>query len=178
MKESIDRIREREKMARMTQATWIIFALVLGLVFITQPASGEPLLWPLADTGGVQYKSSGYGVRKNPMGGSSGTYHAGIDLACRKGTGVIASASGIITVCAIKDKVYGTYMVLRTDSGLDILYGHLSEPWYRRGQRVKAGWIIGLSGNTGLSTGPHLHYQVMQDPMELFREGKEWIGNH
>ena len=59
-------------------------------------------------------------------------------------------------------------MILRLDSGLDVLYAHLSETWYSRGQHVARGTIIGRSGNSGASTGPHLHFGLMADPLAFF----------
>jgi murein DD-endopeptidase MepM/ murein hydrolase activator NlpD len=170
---------ERGRTRQYCRITWILFILIILLqLVLPRPVVAEPLLWPLKDTGGVQYTSSGYGIRKSPMGGSTSSFHDGIDLACRRGTPVLASASGVIIVCAIKDPVLGTYMMLRTDSGLDLVYGHLSEGWYKRGQRVQRGWVIGLSGNTGRTTGPHLHFEVRQDPMQLFKEDRIWKGLH
>lgn len=141
-------------------------------------ASAQALLWPLRDTGGVQYTSSGYGLRSRPMGGGAGGFHAGIDIACRVGTPVLAAGTGKVLVCALKDPTYGNYLVLRLDDGRDVLYGHLKEAWYGRGQRVERGWIIALSGNSGYSTGPHLHFAVSEDPAPLFAPAREWHGMH
>ncbi|MFZ4618586.1 MAG: M23 family metallopeptidase [Rectinemataceae bacterium] len=137
------------------------------LLFLAGAMISAQLAWPLYDTGGRQWLSSEYGLRTQPMGGSAGGYHTGIDLACRVGTPVLAVADAEVIVCAYGDSTYGKYMVLRLDSGMDVLYGHLSETWYRRGQRVTRGQTIGLSGNTGASTGPHVHISLMIDPMVM-----------
>jgi murein DD-endopeptidase MepM/ murein hydrolase activator NlpD len=162
------------------QDKWAWRGLIVALVLVlaVNQLWPEPLLWPLQDTGGIQFKSSGYGIRARPMGGGSSGFHAGLDIACRIGTPVLASGTGTVIVCAVKDSTFGNYMVLRLDDGRDLLYGHLSAMWYKRGQRVQRGWIIGLSGNSGYSTGPHLHYQVTMDPMPMFKDEREWIGLH
>jgi murein DD-endopeptidase MepM/ murein hydrolase activator NlpD len=110
------------------------------------------------------------------MGGGGGGYHNGVDIACRVGTPVLAVGDGTVIACAYGDAVYGKYLVLRLDSGLDVIYGHLSETWHGRGQRVRRGAVIGLSGNTGTSTGPHLHLGIMADPLMIFAscEPDDW----
>lgn len=122
--------------------------------------------YPVAKTGGVQFVSSRYGMRQNPQGGGLQQFHTGTDIACRIGTPVVAVADGTIIQVTTNDVVYGKSIILRLDIGVDVLYGHLSELWYAKG-RVRRGQTIGLSGNTGQSTGPHLHFQVMMDP-DLF----------
>lgn len=114
------------------------------------------------DTGGIQFLSSEYGPRVSPMGGSSnGSFHSGTDIACRVGTPVLAISDGVVVVCAYGDRLFGRYMVVRDGRGIDVLYGHLSATWIPRGTAIKTGAVLGLSGNTGQSTGPHLHLQVM-----------------
>lgn len=135
----------------------LMFLLVIGL----QLALPSPLPG-LADTGGIQFVSSVYGPRSSPMGGSSnGSFHSGLDIACRVGTPVLALSAGTVMVCAYGDRVFGRYVVVRDDNGIDVLYGHLSATFVPRGTSVRAGQRIGLSGNSGQSTGPHLHLQVM-----------------
>jgi murein DD-endopeptidase MepM/ murein hydrolase activator NlpD len=177
MMKRIDRSHEDRTQARTMRALWLAFFVLCAFIYAF-PAQGEPLLWPLKDTGGIQYKSSGYGIRARPMGGSNAGFHYGIDLACRVGTPVVAVADAVVIVCAIKDSILGNYMVIRLSDGRDITYGHLKEAWYKRGQRVERGWIIGLSGNSGYSTGPHLHFSVTMDPMPMFKDEREWIGRH
>jgi murein DD-endopeptidase MepM/ murein hydrolase activator NlpD len=140
-----------------------------GALAMAQPLA-PTLAWPLFDTGGRQWISSGYGIRTAPLGGKAGGFHPGLDLACRVGTPVLAVGDGVVSVCAFDDPVYGRYMVIRLDSGQDALYGHLSETWIRRGERVTRGQIIGRSGNTGASTGPHLHFSLMVDPLAMLMQ--------
>ena len=144
-------------------------ALVLVLLIAGGIAAAQGLLRAaLADTGGRQWVSSGYGPRENPMGGAAGaSIHFGEDLATRRGTPILALEDGQVIVCAYGDPVFGRYMVVRDALGYDTTYAHLSEAWYPKGAFVSRGMVIGLSGNTGASTGPHEHVQVTVDP-ELY----------
>ena len=153
-----------------------VHLFLFGLAILASALAADPLAWPLYATGGRQWISSEYGLRSSPMGGSLGGYHTGIDIACRVGTPILAVGDATVSVCAYGDAVYGRYMVLHLDSGLDVIYGHLSETWFRKGQRVARGQVIGLSGNTGASTGPHLHIGIMADPLAFLSppEPADW----
>lgn len=145
-------------------------ALLAAMLTGSLALASQPLVWPLKNTGGRQWVSSGYGTRQAPMGGKTGGYHAGLDLACRIGTPVLAVGDGLVMVCATGDAVYGRYMVIRLGSGMDVLYGHLSETWFKRGSFVRQGQVIGKSGNTGASTGPHLHIALMLNPLSILQQ--------
>jgi murein DD-endopeptidase MepM/ murein hydrolase activator NlpD len=161
------------------------FALVLGL----SGASAEGLVFPLAVTGGRQWLSSGFGDRSSPMGGGGSGFHAGIDLAARKGTPVLAAGDGYaVSVYPAPngywkgDTTFGGLVVLRLDCGLYVLYGHLSrvDVSERVGaNRVRAGQVLGLVGSTGISTGPHLHFEILIDPVAAFdRTPRAWAMSH
>ncbi|MFE5790529.1 peptidoglycan DD-metalloendopeptidase family protein [Rhodococcus erythropolis] len=109
-----------------------------------------------------------------PVGGSlSQGYHAGhdgVDFAVDVGTVLHAPASGTISVSGPNDPGgYGTYIQLEADTGEQVQMGHLSETWVGVGDRVEVGDEIGATGNTGSSTGPHLHLRIHSgesvDPM-------------
>ena len=104
--------------------------------------------------------TSDFGMRKSPFTGKS-TYHAGIDLAAPTGSPVYACASGTIIEIAYSN-IYGNYILLRHDDGRESLYGHLSKVRARLYEKVKSGIVIGYVGSTGLSTGPHLHFEVRE----------------
>lgn len=101
--------------------------------------------------------------------------HNGIDWGIPEGTPVYAAADGIVTVAGPDDTGYGTHVRIQHKDCLTI-YGHLSRLGCQRDDRVKAGQCIGYSGNTGNSTGPHLHFEVRLassvysgvNPMPLF----------
>lgn len=104
--------------------------------------------------------TSGYGMRKSPILGYS-RFHPGIDFAAPEGTPIMASGDGIITFIGFND-VYGTYLKIRHANEYGTLYAHLSSyaRGIARGGEVDQGDIIGFVGTTGMSTGPHLHYEV------------------
>lgn len=86
-------------------------------------------------------------------------WHYGTDLKLQVGDSVHCSFSGMIRI-AKKSRTFGNYVVIRHDNGLETIYGHLSKILVNVNQRIKAGDVLGLGGNTGRSTGPHLHYEV------------------
>ncbi|MBI2399713.1 MAG: M23 family metallopeptidase [Deltaproteobacteria bacterium] len=102
--------------------------------------------------------TSNYGSRVSPFTGTP-QHHTGMDIANRIGTPVSASADGIV-VQAGKDASLGKFVVISHGYGIKTTYGHLSELSVNAGQKVKRGAQIGQMGNTGRSTGPHLHYAV------------------
>lgn len=103
--------------------------------------------------------SSPFGRRSAPKRGAS-TYHKGIDLATPVGTAVVASSAGTV-VRAGWGSGYGYVVYIDHADGRQTRYGHLSKVLVRSGQTVKQGEKIALSGNTGRSTGPHLHFEIL-----------------
>ena len=106
----------------------------------------------------VGYFSSGFGVRKAPFGGRE-KMHEGVDLAGYPGTPVQATADGVVAFSATKAG-YGQTLVINHGYGLETWYGHLKKLLVTQGQKVRRGDQIALLGNSGLSTGPHVHYEV------------------
>ncbi len=107
--------------------------------------------------------SSGYGMRRHPILGYS-RMHQGIDFAAPTGTPIFAAGDGVVDRIG-RNGGYGRYIRLRHHAGLATAYGHMSRfaPGLGRGDRVSQGDVIGYVGSTGLSTGPHLHYEVLVD---------------
>lgn len=87
-------------------------------------------------------------------------YHPGVDIACAEGTPVLATASGEVIFADFDSTVYGYMVVLRHNDSITTLYGHNSELLVEAGQVVPAGGRVAMSGNTGKSTAPHLHYEI------------------
>jgi len=87
-------------------------------------------------------------------------YHPGVDIACAEGTTVLATASGEVIFSGYDSTAYGYMVVIQHNDSVTTLYGHNSENLVEAGQMVPAGGRIALSGNTGKSTAPHLHYEV------------------
>ena len=104
------------------------------------------------------YLSSVFGYRFNPYSGAR-TFHAGIDIANSLGTPVYAPADGLVTFTGV---LGGFGQVLRIDHGYNLVskYGHTAKILAKKDQRVRRGDLIAEMGNTGRSTGPHLHYQI------------------
>ena len=108
-------------------------------------------------SGGRQ--SSGFGKRPAPKKGAS-TYHKGVDWATPTGTPVYASCGGTVTRAGWGSG-YGYVVYIDHEDGRQTRYGHLSKVLVSVGDTVKQGERIALSGNTGVSTGPHLHFEIL-----------------
>lgn len=103
--------------------------------------------------------TSNFGKRKAPKKGAS-TYHKGVDWATPKGTTVVASCGGTVAKAGWGSG-YGYVVYINHEDGRQTRYGHLSKVLVTAGQKVSQGDKIALSGNTGVSTGPHLHFEIL-----------------
>ncbi len=88
--------------------------------------------------------------------------HNGIDYGCPEGTQVLAAAAGTVEKATYDPDGYGWYVQIKHDGGLTTVYGHLTSCRVGALATVRAGQLIGISGSTGNSTGPHLHFEVRQ----------------
>ena len=111
--------------------------------------------------------SSSFGLRKHPILGFN-KLHQGTDFAAPRGTPIMASGNGVI-IKAQKYKGYGNYVSIKHNSTYVTAYGHMSKfgRGIRSGVRVTQGQIIGYVGSTGMSTGPHLHYEVIKNKKRI-----------
>lgn len=89
-----------------------------------------------------------------------GRMHRGVDLSLKVGDTVRCAFDGKVRLTKYEGKGYGYYVVVRHDNGMETVYGHLSKFLVKPNQRVKAGEPLALGGNTGRSTGPHLHFET------------------
>ncbi|MER3446504.1 MAG: hypothetical protein C4291_06490 [Candidatus Dadabacteria bacterium] len=105
--------------------------------------------------------NSGFGYRKDPFN-SKLAFHSGVDIDAKFGQPVVATADGVVEQAGWY-RTYGETVIIEHKDDYQTLYGHLSKIRVREGQSVKAGDIIGYTGSTGRSTGPHLHYEVIKD---------------
>jgi murein DD-endopeptidase MepM/ murein hydrolase activator NlpD len=129
---------------------------ILLMAFAASPG-GKPSMFPIKEG---QYKkiSSKFGNRKNPET-KKVHLHGGIDISANSGTSVMATGDGVITKSKMENK-WGNLVIIDHGNGYETWYAHLESTAFKAGKKVKAGDIIGRVGNTGLSFGPHLHYEV------------------
>ena len=131
-----------------------------------------PTTWPISGAA----MSSSFGYRHDPIVGVN-AFHKGIDLSAQIGTRVVAAASGIVVKSEYHSE-YGNMLEIDHGQGLSTRYAHLSKLLVPRGKVVKRGEYVALSGNTGRSTGPHLHFEVLldnvaQNPVRFLQRGME-----
>lgn len=126
--------------------------------------------------------SSGVGYRLDPMGGGDEALHKGVDFVALVGTPVRAAMAGRVVEHWLVpgwhygrlyhgDTALGGKIVLNHGNGMLSIYGHLSETYVHEDDWVEMGQVIGAVGNTGKSTGPHLHFELVVDPLR-YLEGR------
>ena len=125
--------------------------------------------------------SSGVGYRMDPMGGGTEGLHKGVDLAGPVGTPVRAALAGVVVDHWLVPgwhygkqyhghPIMGGYIVIDHGEGLFSCYGHLSATFIHEDNWIEAGQVIGEVGNTGMSTGSHLHFELVVDPLRYLEE--------
>jgi murein DD-endopeptidase MepM/ murein hydrolase activator NlpD len=124
-----------------------------------------PAIQPVANKG-LERTSSGFGWRIHPWYKIK-IFHYGFDFAAPIGTEVYATGDGIVESAGNSLHGYGINIIISHGFGYKTLYAHLSAFKIVSGQKVKRGDIIGLVGSTGLSTGPHLHYEVIKNDQKV-----------
>ena len=128
---------------------------------------GELFMYPVQG----RFITSHFGMRKDPISGAL-NLHTGIDIRANTGTTVMASLDGLVSVVS-ENWLYGKHVIISHDNGYKTLYAHLNSFSVKQGDRVARGRKIGESGNTGYSTGPHLHFGMydrnnrLVNPLEL-----------
>ena len=131
--------------------------------------AAEAMRRPVA--GGI---SSSFGTRVHPILGAH-RFHRGVDLRAVAGTPIRASAGGRVTFAGWNGG-YGRVILVDHGQGLATRYAHMSRTAARPGQQVRSGEIIGFVGSTGLSTGPHLHYEVLQNGKPVNPLAARYVG--
>jgi murein DD-endopeptidase MepM/ murein hydrolase activator NlpD len=134
----------------------------------TDDGPSVPHLWPLVVP---SYRTRGMVGTNSPQ-----ESHPGVDLAVPVGSDVRASGGGLVHEAG-QDSAYGLFVLIQHPEGYQSMYGHLSRLLVTRNDAVRAGQVIALSGNTGRSTAPHLHFEIRRggrsiDPLTLVREGR------
>lgn len=131
-----------------------------------------PSIWPTES----KKITSTFGVRSDPFTGRA-AFHSGIDFGGDRGDPIYAAADGVVTLSE-RGYPYGNNIIIDHGRGVKTRYLHLNERLVEVGDTVKKGQLIGELGNTGRSTGPHLHYEVIVngenvDPMPYIKEDRE-----
>ena len=130
------------------------------------PPPGIPIFsWPISPVRITQFFGNSYFAQQNPGIYGGRAYHPGVDFGVPLGTPIHAPIAGTVIATGNTDSVPGCYswgkwVLLRHSNGLSTLYAHLSVISSKVGDRIDAGGILGYSGSTGYSTGPHLHFTV------------------
>lgn len=126
-----------------------------------------PAIQPMALSGRKRGELvSGFGYRMDPIY-KTVKFHEGLDFTAPLQTPVYATGTGVVAELVRFDRGYGNYIVIRHGYGYQTLYAHLARFEVKPGQKVKRGQIIGRLGNTGKSTGPHLHYEVIKNGKKM-----------
>jgi hypothetical protein len=124
-----------------------------------------PAIMPISNKN-LRHQPSGFGWRTHPIYKTS-EFHPGMDFAAPTGTPIYATGDGIIERADATAQGYGNHVVINHGYGYETLYGHMSRIACRVGQKIKRGQLIGYVGSTGLSTAPHVHYEVMKNGGKL-----------
>ncbi|MDR1643748.1 MAG: peptidoglycan DD-metalloendopeptidase family protein [Clostridiales bacterium] len=114
----------------------------------------HPSIWPAQ--GRI---SSGFGMRQNPLGGDGNEFHGGVDIAAETGSTVAAAGGGIVKFSGDGGS-FGLLVIIDHGMSIETYYGHNSKLLVNAGDTVERGQAIALSGSTGRSTAPHIHYEV------------------
>lgn len=126
--------------------------------------------WPVGST----YITSGFGNRNTGIPGAS-TYHPGFDIAANYGTPIYAADSGTVLVSYYDEWGYGNYVTISHGNGYTTTYAHMSQRAVSAGAQVQKGQLIGYVGSTGISSGPHLHFEIRENgvavsPLNFFNK--------
>jgi murein DD-endopeptidase MepM/ murein hydrolase activator NlpD len=120
-----------------------------------------PAIQPISNKN-LKSMTSGFGYRTHPIYKTT-HLHAGMDFSSPVGSPIYATGDGVVEAADNLAQGYGNHVVINHNYGYKTLYGHMSRFAVRRGQKVKRGDVIGYVGSTGMSTAPHLHYEVIKN---------------
>lgn len=160
-----DIVPERSRTEGAPPVAHAVFARPPGSTAQYTAGPSPPVHWPL-DERGV--------ITRGPVG-DGGETHSGIDVAVPVGTPIRAAGGGLV-IGAGEDAELGLFIRVRHSQEYESMYGHASRLLVSEGDSVRAGQVIGMSGSTGRSTAPHLHFEVLRggravDPRSLRKEG-------
>jgi murein DD-endopeptidase MepM/ murein hydrolase activator NlpD len=161
--------------ARLDQSTPVIAEYGSMLGQMSSIKETVPAIWPIA--GGIGHISTTFGTNPNPFTGQS-YFHTGIDCSTyRSGDLLVATGDGKVVFAGIEGG-YGRCVVIAHAYGYMTRYGHMDRIIVHSGQTVKQGQGIGILGNSGVSTAPHTHYEVIMGRRYLDPTDYLWSGAH
>ncbi|HEV2414908.1 MAG TPA: peptidoglycan DD-metalloendopeptidase family protein [Candidatus Dormibacteraeota bacterium] len=156
---------EQDLVQRSYQTAWSQAAVGVGLAMVNQklpvgrPIAGLALAWPLASFT-ITQPFGPTSVLLEPPLGQYKHFHTGVDISAPLGAPVMAAADGLVVAVGHSAFGYGNYVVIAHGGGVATLYGHLLQTNANVGDRVVRGQVIGFEGSSGLSTGPHVHFEL------------------
>jgi murein DD-endopeptidase MepM/ murein hydrolase activator NlpD len=124
-----------------------------------------PAIQPVANKD-LKRMASGYGYRIHPIY-KTRKMHYGMDFSAKTGTEIYSTGDGVVSKVKRSKRGYGNYIKINHGFGYETLYAHMSKYIVKKGQKVKRGEVIGYVGNSGISTAPHLHYEVRKDNKKI-----------
>ena len=124
-----------------------------------------PAIQPVANKD-LKRMASGYGYRIHPIY-KTRKMHYGMDFSAKTGTEIYSTGDGVVLKVKRSKRGYGNYVKINHGFGYETLYAHMSKYIVKKGQKVKRGEVIGFVGNSGISTAPHLHYEVRKDNKKI-----------
>ncbi len=130
-----------------------------------QMVSSIPAIMPINNKD-LKHLPSGFGWRTHPIYKTS-EFHPGMDFASPTGTPIYATGDGTVERADNMAQGYGNHVVLNHGYGYETLYGHMSKIAVKAGQKIKRGDLLGYVGSTGLSTAPHVHYEVIKNGQKV-----------
>ena len=151
---------KKTRFMKFTSSLAASITALLAIILFTN-ASDAPSIKPFNQGERIRMTSP-FGERMHPIK-KKRMHHNGVDFAMPLNTPIMASADGEIVEVTESDTGYGNRVVVKHDEIYSSIYAQLSKSIVEEGQQVKKGEIIAYSGNSGSSTGPHLHYEVLKD---------------
>lgn len=114
----------------------------------------------------IGYITSSFGVRKDPFNPKNSDFHTGMDISADKGTFIKAAFSGTVAAAGYSN-IAGNYIKIITDDSLQSFYGHSQFLFVKEGESILQGQVIATVGETGMATGPHLHFEIVKNGVRV-----------
>lgn len=159
VEKSWKKIRFSQTLKRKIKSITAVAATLILLMVAGADAQIKPTGLPIKGDAEV---TSSYGMRHDPNS-EERRFHRGIDLRAKMRTPLYATADGTVSETQFSDTGYGIKLVIDHAEGYQTIFAHLADITVQEGKQIKKGDLIGYTGNSGLSKGPHLHYEIKKD---------------